>query len=81
HRFAITYHRLKRGRRALRSELDDIPGVGAVRKKALMKRFGSVARLRTASVEEIEGTPGVGPAMARTIHSALHQETAERRAG
>jgi len=81
HRFAITYHRSKRGRRALRSELDDIPGVGAVRKKALMKRFGSVARLRTASVEEIEGTPGVGPAMARTIHSALHQETAERRAG
>ena len=81
HRFAITYHRLKRGRRALRSELDDIPGVGAVRKKALMKRFGSVARLRTASVEEIEGTPGVGPAMARTVHSALHQETAERRAG
>jgi len=48
HRFAITYHRSKRGRRALRSELDDIPGVGAVRKKALMKRFGSVARLRTA---------------------------------
>ncbi len=81
HRFAITYHRSKRGRRALRSELDDIPGVGAVRKKALMKRFGSVARLRTASVEEIEGTPGVGPAMARTVHSALHQETAERRAG
>jgi len=81
HRFAITYHRSKRGRRALRSELDDIPGVGAVRKKALMKRFGSVAQLRTASVEEIEGTPGVGPAMARTVHSALHQETAERRAG
>jgi excinuclease ABC subunit C len=73
HRFAVTYHRSKRTKRALHSELDDIPGVGAVRKKALLKRFGSLARLRTASVEELQSVPGVGPALARTIHAELHR--------
>jgi excinuclease ABC subunit C len=81
HRFAITYHRAKRGKRALHSALDDIPGVGASRKKALLKRFGSLARLRTASPEEIEGTPGVGPSLARAIHDALHDVGEARRAG
>jgi excinuclease ABC subunit C len=82
HRFAITYHRGKRAKRALHSELDDIPGVGATRKKALLKRFGSVARLRTASVEEIEATSGVGPGLARTIHDYLHSpHTGERDTG
>ena len=80
HRFAITYHRAKRAKRALHSVLDDIPGVGDGRKKALMKRFGSVARLRTASPEEIDATPGVGPRLAATIHEHLHQpEPAEAR--
>src|SRR5438477_9138613 len=51
HRFAITYHRQKRAKRALRSELDDIPGIGPTRRRALLKRFGSVARMRTASVD------------------------------
>ena len=85
HRFAVTYHRKKRAKRSLHSELDDIPGVGATRKRALLKRFGSVARLRTASVEELQATPGLGPAMARTIHERLHggspAEAGERRAG
>jgi excinuclease ABC subunit C len=83
HRFAITYHRMKRGKRALRSELDDIPGVGPSRKKALMRRFGSVARLRTASVDELRAVPGVGPALARTIHERLHDPrgVAAQRAG
>jgi excinuclease ABC subunit C len=72
HRFAITYHREKRAKRVLHSPLDDIPGVGATRKKALLKRFGSLARLTTASPEEIQATPGVGPALARTIHDHLH---------
>ena len=60
HRFAITYHRQKRARRALRSPLDDIPGVGASRKKALLKRFGSLTRLRTADVDELPGRSGRG---------------------
>src|SRR5438552_7688212 len=83
HRFAVTYHRKKRAKRSLHSELDDIPGVGATRKRALLKRFGSVARLRTASVEELQATPGLGPAMARTIHERPHggapAEAGERR--
>ena len=71
HRFAITYHRQKRARRALASPIDDVPGVGPARKKALLKRFGSLARLSRASVEEIAATPGVGPALARTVHERL----------
>jgi excinuclease ABC subunit C len=71
HRFAITYHRKKRSGRALASPLDDIPGVGPARKKALLRRFGSLARLRRASEQEIMGTPGVGPEMARMIHEHL----------
>ncbi|MGZ8600750.1 MAG: excinuclease ABC subunit UvrC, partial [Actinomycetota bacterium] len=68
HRFAITYHRQKRAKRALASPLDDVPGVGPSRKKALLKRFGSLARLSRASVEEIAATPGVGPEVARAVH-------------
>jgi len=72
HRFAITYHRQKRAKRSLHSPLDDIPGVGATRKKTLLKRFGSLLRLQQATVEEIEATPGVGPGLARTIYEHLH---------
>jgi excinuclease ABC subunit C len=71
HRFAITYHRQKRARRALASPLDDVPGVGPSRKKALLKRFGSLARLSRADVEEIAATPGIGPELARSIHEHL----------
>jgi excinuclease ABC subunit C len=71
HRFAITYHRQKRDRRALASPLDEIPGVGPMRKRALLKRFGSLIRLREASAEELAATPGIGPELARTIHDAL----------
>lgn len=79
HRFAITYHRTKRAKRAIHSALDDIPGVGATRKKALLKRFGSLARLGTASPEEIQATPGVGPALAQTIYEHLHAVHPARR--
>jgi excinuclease ABC subunit C len=72
HRFAITYHRQKRAKRSLHSPLDDVRGVGAARKKALLKRFGSLARLQRATLEEIGATPGVGPALARTIYEQLH---------
>ncbi|HEY6566186.1 MAG TPA: excinuclease ABC subunit UvrC [Actinomycetota bacterium] len=73
HRFAITYHRQKREKRALASPLDDIPGVGPARKKALLKRFGSLTRLRGAPVEEIAATPGIGPELAASIHESLHR--------
>jgi excinuclease ABC subunit C len=74
HRFAVTYHRAKRAKRALASPLDDVPGIGPARKRSLLKRFGSLSRLRQASVEQIERTPGIGPEMARTIYQALHGE-------
>jgi excinuclease ABC subunit C len=76
HRFAITYHRTKRERRALASPLDEVPGVGPARKRALLRRFGSLARLSRATREEIAATPGVGPSLAAEIKSRL---TGERR--
>ena len=72
HRFAITYHRQKRAKRALVSPLDEVPGVGPARKKALLKRFGSLARMRDATTDEIAGTPGIGPELANAIHERLH---------
>lgn len=72
HRFAIGYHRSKRAKRALASPLDDIPGVGPVRKKALLRAFGSLAKLRRATLEEIGSTPGIGPELATVIYAGLH---------
>jgi excinuclease ABC subunit C len=71
HRFAIEYHRKKRARRALASPLDEIPGIGPARKKALLRRFGSLARLAAAGETELAATPGVGPALAREIVNRL----------
>ncbi len=72
HRFAVSYHRQKREKRALASPLDEIPGVGPARKKALLKRFGSLARLQRADAEAIAETPGVGPELAMAVHERLH---------
>jgi excinuclease ABC subunit C len=74
HRFAITYHRDVRGKRALRSELDDVAGVGPGRKKALLKRFGSVRRIREASVEEVAATPGISRDLAERLKAQLARE-------
>jgi len=72
HRFAVTYHREKRSKRVMASPLDDVQGIGPARKKALLKRFGSLARLSRASLEEIAATPGVGPEIARAVYERLH---------
>ena len=72
HRFAVSYHRQKREKRALVSPLDEIAGIGPARKKALLKRFGSLARLRDAEPREIAETSGVGPELARAIWDHLH---------
>ncbi|HZD78455.1 MAG TPA: excinuclease ABC subunit UvrC [Actinomycetota bacterium] len=80
HRFAVTYHRGKRAKRQTASPLDGVPGIGPARKKALIRRFGSLARLSRASLEEIEATPGMGPELARAVHEQLHATVgAERR--
>ena len=70
HRFAIAYHRAKRGKAATASALDDVPGLGPARRKALVKHFGSVRKLSAASVEEIAAVPGIGPRLAATISVA-----------
>ncbi|MDQ1695257.1 MAG: excinuclease subunit [Frankiaceae bacterium] len=71
HRFAITYHRQKRSRSMAQSALDDVPGLGELRRKAILRAFGSVKRLRAASVEEIAQVPGVGRRTAEAVQAAL----------
>ena len=71
HRFAITYHRQKRSRTMTQSALDGVPGLGETRRKALLRAFGSVKRLRAATVEEIAEVPGFGRRTAEAVHAAL----------
>jgi excinuclease ABC subunit C len=77
HRFAITYHRMLRQRGTLRSALEDIPGVGSVRRKALLRHFGSLKRLREAEAAQIAEVDGIGQALAEQIHAALHLEASQ----
>ncbi|MDR2294192.1 MAG: excinuclease ABC subunit UvrC [Microbacterium sp.] len=70
HRFAITHQRRKR-KRGIATVLSEIPGLGESRIKVLLKHFGSVTRLRAATAEEIAEVNGIGPVLARTIHSHL----------
>lgn len=72
HRFAITGHRGRRDRQRRRSLLDDIPGVGARRRRELLRHFGSAGAVKNASVEELKKIPGISATMARTIYEHLH---------
>ncbi len=71
HRFAISYHRSKRSKRMTASALDAVRGLGEARRKALVTHFGSLARLRQATVEEITAVPGIGVATAAAVLEAL----------
>lgn len=71
HRFALTYQQNRRGKRMTRSILDDLPGVGQVRKKALLRHFGSARGLRTASPQEIAEVPGISSDLAAQIYENL----------
>ncbi|MFF5102343.1 excinuclease ABC subunit UvrC [Streptomyces sp. NPDC000134] len=73
HRFAITYQRAKRAKRFRASPLDDVPGLGETRKQALIKHFGSLKKLRAATVDEIREVPGIGRKTAETVAAALAQ--------
>lgn len=71
HRFAVSYHQKLRDRRRLASPLDAVPGIGATRRRALLRHFGSLARLRAATEEEIAAAPGIGPSLAAEIRRSL----------
>jgi len=72
HRFAITYHRKLRGTAMTDSQLDALPGIGEKRRLALIRHFGSVERIKGASLEELRQVPGIGPGLARKAYDALH---------
>ncbi len=71
HRFAIAHHRGRRSKTMVESVLDEVPGLGEVRRKVLLRHFGSLKKLRSASTEEIAALPGFGPRSAESIVVAL----------
>jgi len=71
HRFAITHHRGRRSSAMVESVLDGVPGLGELRRKALLKHFGSLRKLRAAAVDEIAAVPGIGPRTAAAVQAAL----------
>ena len=73
HRFAITFHRQRRSKAMTTSALDGIPGLGEAKRKALLRHFGSVKKIRAASVEDLQAVSGIGPALAGTIAAQLSQ--------
>jgi excinuclease ABC subunit C len=78
HRFALAYHRTLRGKAGLRSALDGVPGIGPRRKRQLLQRFGSLARLRVASVEELTRMGGLPPQVAEATHRILNANSGSR---
>ena len=71
HRFAITHHRSRRSRTMVESMLDDVPGLGEVRRKTLLKHFGSLKKLREATADDIAQVPGIGLRTADAIKEAV----------
>ena len=72
HRFAIEYHRQLRSANQVKSILDEIPGVGPARRKALLKEFKDVEHIREATLEELEQTPDITKSVARGIYEFFH---------
>lgn len=81
HRFAINHHRSRRSKSMVESALDDVPGLGEVRRKTLMKHFGSLKKLREATVEEIATVPGIGTRTATSIKDAVAASSPAGRTG
>ena len=74
HRFAIEYHRSLRSKEQVHSLLDDIPGIGPTRRKALLRTFKSMENIRDATLEELENTESMNAASARTVYEFFHKE-------
>jgi excinuclease ABC subunit C len=77
HRFAVTYHRRLKSGRDFQSVLDAIPGIGASKKKALLKSFGDIRKIREASVDALQKADGIGRYMAAKIHAFLMEQAGE----
>ena len=73
HRVALRYHRRKRGARSMETIFETLPGVGPVRRRAIIRHFGSVERFLEASQEELEGVPGLPQKTARDLYAQLHK--------
>ena len=73
HRFAITFHTGLRGKATVHSQLDDIPGIGPGRRRALLTHFGSIKAMREATLEELTDVPGMTRPVAEAVHSWLHK--------
>ncbi len=72
HRFAIGAHRTKRSKAITASPLDEVPGIGPSRKKALLMHFGTARAVRSASLEDLQKAPGVSAAVAQTVYDFYH---------
>ncbi|MDO9709684.1 excinuclease ABC subunit UvrC [Paracraurococcus lichenis] len=77
HRFAITTHRAGRSKSLVKSELDEIPGVGSALKRKLLNHFGSARGVRNAALSDLENAPGIGPSVARKIYGHFHPGTTD----
>jgi excinuclease ABC subunit C len=81
HRFSVTFHRTVRAKTITTSALDAIPGIGDARKRELLKRFGSLERLKRASLDEIASAPSMNSKVAATVYNSLHQAEQAASAG
>jgi excinuclease ABC subunit C len=80
HRFAVTFHRQRRSKAMTASALDGVPGLGEVRRKALLRHFGSLRKIRAATAEELQAVDGIGPALAGAIAAELATHAPEGQA-
>jgi excinuclease ABC subunit C len=78
HRFAVTFHRKRRATRSLKSQLDDLPGIGSARRKLLLDHFGSFDKVKSATLADLQAVAGIPAAIAQSIYSNLHQDATVR---
>ncbi len=73
HRFAVTYHRTLRDKTMRLSVLNEVPGIGPTRRRALIKHFGTVEKIKSASVEELAAAPSMGKSAAQAVYSFFRE--------